>query len=146
MAGSNTEIHTLQTLNVEGMTCANCAMGIQRSLQKKGLSDVQVSFTAGEVNYTPVEGYNRDAIIHDIEQLGYSVKRNTEAETPSGGWGKLEKLLLFCTICTIPLWLHMFWPAPLLMNPFFQLALCVLVMVSEDSEMPASSAVMHVSS
>ena len=130
MAGSNTEIHTLQTLNVEGMTCANCAMGIQRSLQKKGLSDVQVSFSAGEVNYTPVDGYDRDAIIHDIEQLGYSVKRHAEAETPSGGWGKLEKLLLFCTICTIPLWLHMFWSAPLLMNPFFQLALCMLVMVS----------------
>ena len=129
MTGSNTEIHTLQTLNVDGMTCANCAMGIERTLQKKGLADVSVNFAAGEVHYTPVEGYSREAIVHDIEQLGYSVKITQQIEK-SKGWGKLEKLLMFCSIFTIPLLLHMVWPAPLLMNPWFQLAMCIPVMAS----------------
>ena len=129
MTGSNTEIHTLQTLNVDGMTCANCAMGIQRTLQKKGLADVSVNFAAGEVHYTPIEGYSHEAIVHDIEQLGYSVKITQQIEK-SKGWGKLEKLLMFCAIFTIPLLLHMVWPAPLLMNPWFQLVMCIPVMAS----------------
>ncbi len=39
------------TLNVEGMTCANCALGIKKQLVKKGLENVNVSFSTGEVTY-----------------------------------------------------------------------------------------------
>ncbi|MFN5371314.1 MAG: heavy metal translocating P-type ATPase [Bacteroidia bacterium] len=129
MTGSHTSSEPLQTLNVEGMTCANCAMGIQRTLRKKGLPDALVNFPTGEVSFTPVEGYDHDAIVHDIEQLGYAVKMPQSAEKPRG-MNKLEKLLLFCTIFTIPLLLHMVWKAPILMSPWFQLAMCIPVMAS----------------
>lgn len=129
MTGSTTSPEQLQTLNVEGMTCANCAMGIQRTLQKKGLSDALVNFAAGEVQYTPVEGYSREAIVHDIEQMGYSVKL-PQASEKANGLTKIEKLLVFCSIFTLPLLLHMVWPAPLLINHWFQLAMCIPVMAS----------------
>ncbi|MGI8893918.1 MAG: heavy-metal-associated domain-containing protein, partial [Bacteroidia bacterium] len=38
-------------LNVEGMTCSNCARGITRYLQKKGLQNVNVDFSSGEVEF-----------------------------------------------------------------------------------------------
>jgi Cu+-exporting ATPase len=129
MTGSTTSSEQLQTLNVEGMTCANCAMGIQRTLQKKGLSDALVNFAGGEVQYTPVEGYSREAIVHDIEQMGYSVKLPQATEKVIG-LSKVEKLLVFCSIFTLPLLLHMVWPASLLMNHWFQLAMCIPVMAT----------------
>ena len=38
-------------LNVEGMTCTNCAAGVKRQLEKRGLSNVNVDFTTGEAIY-----------------------------------------------------------------------------------------------
>ena len=38
-------------LQVEGMTCANCALGITRLLEQKGMDDVYVNFATGEVHF-----------------------------------------------------------------------------------------------
>jgi copper chaperone CopZ len=72
------------TLQVEGMTCANCAMGIQKLLQNKGLDDVNVNFAVGEVRFTTNETYPIATIKKDIESLGYHV---IEPETPATGAG-----------------------------------------------------------
>ena len=37
-------------LQVEGMTCANCAIGIKKHLENKGLSEVNVNFSTGEAS------------------------------------------------------------------------------------------------
>ena len=42
-------------LNVEGMTCSNCALGVTRMLEKKGLKEIRVDFTSGEVSFEEVE-------------------------------------------------------------------------------------------
>ena len=36
---------------VEGMTCTNCALTINRYLEKEGLKDVKVNFIGGEVSF-----------------------------------------------------------------------------------------------
>ena len=36
---------------VEGMTCTNCALTINRYLEKEGLKDVKVNFIGGEVTF-----------------------------------------------------------------------------------------------
>ena len=59
------------TLQVEGMTCANCAMGIQKLLQNKGLEDANVSFAVGEVRFTskatyPIETIKKTLKVSDI--------------------------------------------------------------------------------
>ena len=38
-------------LQVEGMTCTNCAKGIKKHLESKGLEGVNVNFSTGETSY-----------------------------------------------------------------------------------------------
>ena len=49
-----TKTKNKKTLLVEGMTCSNCALGIQKHLISKGLDEVNVSFSTGEVCYSSV--------------------------------------------------------------------------------------------
>ena len=41
---------TNTTLNIKGMTCANCAAGIQKHLNSKGLNKCNVSFANSEAS------------------------------------------------------------------------------------------------
>ncbi|MEX1189180.1 MAG: cation-translocating P-type ATPase [Bacteroidia bacterium] len=118
---------TQEVLQVEGMTCANCAQGIRNVLRNKGLGDAEVSFAIGEVSYTPIEGYSLDDVKKDIHGLGYKV---IEEGTPEKeGMSSLEKRFLFCLIFTLPLLAHMVIPWEPLHNAWVQFALSLPVMV-----------------
>jgi len=107
------------TLNVEGMTCSNCALGIKKQLVKKGLENVNVSFSTGEVTYDGNTKLNSQEIIDSINQLGYKVQK---------GLSSIEKKFYISLIFTIPLFLHMFLPHDnILNNGWVQLALCIPV-------------------
>jgi P-type Cu+ transporter len=117
-------------LKVEGMTCSNCAQGISRYLEKKGLREVQVDFTTGEVVFEEIQSEEMPEVIHGIEQLGYHVHGDeTESKKP----GRLTYLksiefrLLFCAIFTLPLLLHMFIDWHPLHQPVVQLILSLPV-------------------
>ena len=45
----------ITTLNVEGMTCNNCAAGIKKHLENNSINDVNVNFSLGEVSFKLVE-------------------------------------------------------------------------------------------
>jgi Cu+-exporting ATPase len=122
---SNSKAH--RTLQVEGMTCANCALGIQNLLKNKGLEDVQVSFAIGEVSFTDREGYSLPNIKKDIESLGYQI---IEPETPVvKGLSSTEKRFLFSFIFTLPLVAHMVIPWHPLHLPWVQFSLSLPVMI-----------------
>ncbi|MBW6482376.1 MAG: cadmium-translocating P-type ATPase [Vicingaceae bacterium] len=113
------------TLNVEGMTCANCALGIKKQLVKKGLENVNVSFSTGEVTYDGNTKLQTQEIIDSINQLGYKV-----IDTPKEqkGLSSIEKKFYISLIFSIPLFLHMFMPHDnMLNNGWVQLALCIPV-------------------
>ncbi len=118
---------TQETLRIEGMTCANCAMGIQQVLRKKGLSDAEVSFAAGEVMFTPVSGYSPEEIKSDISKLGYEVPETNAVEKP--GLSPIEKRFLFCLLFTLPLFAHMFISWHPLHDARVQFLLSIPVMV-----------------
>jgi Cu+-exporting ATPase len=62
-------------LPVAGMTCANCAMNIERTVKKlDGVADASVNFAAEEANveYDP-ETVKPDDIIQSVEGAGFSV-------------------------------------------------------------------------
>lgn len=121
---SNTKAH--RTIQVEGMTCANCALGIQNLLKNKGLDDAQVSFAIGEVSFTDIEGYPLPTIKKDIESLGYQV---IEPEAPvSTGLSATEKRFLFSFFFTLPLLAHMVIPWHPLHSPWVQFGLSLPVM------------------
>ena len=61
-------------LNIEGMTCANCAAGIKKHLEQKGLQKVNVNFSTGEASYSNNKIQNEEDVIKIIRKLGYSIK------------------------------------------------------------------------
>jgi Cu+-exporting ATPase len=111
-------------LNVEGMTCANCAQNIARLLEKQGKKNVHVDFQSGEVAF---DG-NGDlaGVVAGIRGLGYRV-----ADKPTKATGRdraLEIRLGICLAFTLPLWLHMLPGLHGRFSPLLQLLLCLPVM------------------
>jgi len=80
------------TLPVTGMTCANCAMNIERAVKKlSGVRDVQVNFAAEQaaVSFDPAQLKVKD-VVAKISSSGYSVPIN-KVEFPVTG--------MTCTNC-----------------------------------------------
>ncbi len=125
----------LVTLEVEGMTCTNCALGITKTLEKTGLSNVHADFASGEVSYNSSETIGTDTVVHKIESLGYKVKNapgdaiSTHNHGNSSGWG-IEKKFFFTLFFTVPLMSHMVFPHDSFMqNPWLQLGLSLPVVI-----------------
>ncbi len=117
---------------VDGMTCANCALAINKYLGKQGVQNIRVNPIDGDVSFEIVEGSSTNELKEGINDLGYNV---VDTITPEGS--KKTKLLstqiqrlIFCLPFTLVLMLHMLerWlPLHWLMNPWLQLALCIPV-------------------
>ena len=66
------------TLPVAGMTCANCAMNIERSVKKlNGVSDAQVNFAAEQaaISFDPAQLQVKD-VVAKIQDSGFTVPTN----------------------------------------------------------------------
>ncbi|MFM9908403.1 MAG: heavy metal translocating P-type ATPase [Chitinophagaceae bacterium] len=121
---------------VEGMTCSNCALTIDKYLRNQGMQNVKVNLVGGEVIFDTVEKENETKIQKGIESLGYKVIGEGEQQIASSSSKRLNKFLRYVLICspfTLVLMLHMIpgvhrlghW----LMNPWLQLALCTPVYI-----------------
>jgi P-type Cu+ transporter len=124
------EEHTV--LNVEGMTCSNCALSITKTLTQKGLKNVDTNFTTGEVRFdNPKEPEKINEIVGAINSLGYKVVEEQKSNIDSKGLSIIEKKFLFSLIFTVPLFFsHMILPHHHWLNqPILQLLLCVPVFV-----------------
>ena len=119
---------------VEGMTCANCALTINKFLEKQGQHNVKVNPIDGDVSFELVEGMPKEKLISGIQALGYTVipeqKEGEKIKKPflSNHFNRF----IFCLPFTLILLLHMFekWlPVHFLMNPWIQLALCLPVYI-----------------
>lgn len=62
-------------LQVEGMTCTNCAATVRRRLEKGGMEQVQVDFASGEVSFINPTPLSTNDIAAQIDELGYHVMR-----------------------------------------------------------------------
>ncbi len=115
-------------LQVEGMTCTNCALGVRKHLEKKGFANVNVDFASGEVVFEAPAGFDEEAVRSGINKLGYKVIEVDE-EKAQQGLSSIEKKFYFSLLFSIPLFSHMFLPFDFLQNPWVQLALCLPVYV-----------------
>ncbi len=123
---------------VEGMTCANCALSVNRTLTKMGMQNVAVNVITGDVSFEVVEGGNSiQEVQKQVENLGYHVIQES-AKAVAGEIQhhkpKLSKYLLRFWIClpfTLILMLHMLPGLHLhfLMNPWVQFGLALPVFV-----------------
>lgn len=115
------------TLDVDGMTCAHCAMKVEHAIIDHGGQVKEVDFGNGRavICSTPVQ---LDEIIAGITKAGYQVKKSDVPEEVSPRWSPVEKKLYFTLLFTVPLFCHMFLPAvEVLQNPWIQLCLCIPV-------------------
>ncbi|SVE58599.1 uncharacterized protein METZ01_LOCUS511453, partial [marine metagenome] len=116
-----------EILAITGMTCANCALGIKKYLDKNGVKDVSVNFATNQATFTNDEQYKPKAVINLINELGYKAKMISE-EFEDSGISSIEKKFFFTLIFTLPLFLHMFLPEEsFLQNVFVQFFLCLPV-------------------
>ena len=80
-----TEIKKIR-IKVGGMTCANCATGIKKHLEKKGLQNVNVNFSTGEASCNHDCTQNKEDIENTIKQLGYTIKTPVNEKENSYYW------------------------------------------------------------
>jgi Cu+-exporting ATPase len=121
---------------VEGMTCSNCALSVNKVLQKQGMQEILVNPISGEVIFeTESVNGSLDKARKNIELLGYTVKTdNAEAasEPPKKFLKTYMQKFWFCLPFTLLLMLgHLGATLNLhvLHNPVIQLALCLPVFI-----------------
>lgn len=119
---------------VEGMSCTNCALTVDKYLQSQGMKNVKVNFIGGDVSFEAPENTATKDIAKGINGLGYHVANQGHDETE----GRPKKFLSthlqrfwFCFVFTAPLMLHMIPGVHihLLMNPYVQLGLTIPVFI-----------------
>lgn len=115
-------------LEVEGMSCANCAAGIKKHLENNGLQGVNVNFSTGEASWENDNSKDKKVVAKTITSLGYKIKSSSKKEKKR--LSKVEKYFCFTLIFTLPLFSHMLLPkVELLQNPLFQFILCLPVYI-----------------
>ena len=123
-------------LKVDGMTCANCALTINKYLHKNGAQNVSVNAIDGDVSFEVIDETPAQKFARGIESLGYKVSENgyghEHDEDESTGFLKNSvQRFWFCFPFTAVLLLHMIpglhieW----LMNPWIQMALTLPVFI-----------------
>ena len=119
---------------VEGMTCSNCALTINKYLQKEGLQDIVVNPIDGTVSFSNTISAETDKIKKGIGTLGYHVVDGEKKEATTKPFlADNKSRFLFTLPFTLVLMLHMLHPwLPLhwLMNPWIQLSLCLPVFIT----------------
>lgn len=119
-------------LHIDGMTCTNCALGIERYLSRKGVKNPKVNFAGGEVHFTLTpDSAQLDELIQGIEKLGYRVINTQDTAhrraEPRFRISPLGLRLVVAWLFTLPLLLAMWLPVAFLHNPYLQLALTLPV-------------------
>ena len=117
---------------VEGMTCTNCALTINRYLKKEGLNDIKVNFIGGEVSFELNGNKTKEELTKGIADLGYNVinEQQTTGNKQRKFFSNHLQRFLFCLPFTLVLMLHMLpWHIHFLMNPWIQLAICIPVYI-----------------
>lgn len=120
---------------VEGITCANCALSINKALTGQGMQKVAVNVITGDVSFeTEDSNGSLSKAKSKIEGLGYTVHASNNANTGAKPARKYSKPLLRFWITlpfTLVLMLHMIPGLHLhwLMQPWVQFGLALPVFV-----------------
>jgi Cu+-exporting ATPase len=119
---------------VEGITCANCALTINKFLQNQGAKEISVSALDGDVSFEINGNITRQQIAKGIESLGYKVDAKDIAPTENKRSFLSNNIqrFWFCLPFTLILMLHMLPGVHIhfLENPWIQLVLVLPVFLT----------------
>src|SRR5215217_7948447 len=118
---------------VTGMTCANCALTVNKYLHQQGAKGVVVNPIDGDVSFELNELKTQQQLAKGVESLGYRVESNgalIQNKKPFLA-SNLERFW-FCLPFTLILMLHMVpgMHIHFLANPWVQLVLTVPVFIT----------------
>jgi Cu+-exporting ATPase len=125
------------------MSCTNCALSINKYLEKEGLKNIKVNFMAGDVSFDEEAGISAEKIEKGIQRLGYEVVNphkhagheghdhtHMDAGANKKFLGNNFQRFIFCLVFSAPLFLHMLGlHLHFLMNAYVQLALTLPVFI-----------------
>lgn len=118
---------------VQGMSCTNCALTVNKFLTGKGMQDVKVNFMQGDVSFNMAADISKQELAQGIKGLGYHVITGDPADEQKDTrvFKDHFQRFLFCILFTAPLMLHMIPGVHIhfLMNPYVQLALTIPVFI-----------------
>ena len=91
-------------LNVDGMSCASCASGIERHLSELGaVSDVQVNFATGRATVFHDGSIAVNTLEAEVEGLGYGViEDGAEEQAEADREADLRRRLIFAAVLAVP--------------------------------------------
>lgn len=115
------------TLSVNGMTCVNCARGIEKKLISLGATSASVNFSDHKV-HLEADPHIIEKLIKGVRDLGYAVSTDG-SKIEHAWWQTTEAKVIASGLFTLPLLLHMVLPFHLLHDPIFQLALSTPVVL-----------------
>ena len=108
-------------IQVEGMSCTNCSIGLKKHLEKNGFEDVIVNFSTGETSCIIQKDQSEEKVKKIITKLGYTILSNQDDNISL----KVKKYFYTALFFTIPLFLHMFVEKDsFLQDPLLQFILC----------------------
>lgn len=119
---------------VEGMSCTNCALSIEKYLHEKGMENVQVNFMQRKVSFDKKDVTGTPELVKGLAGIGYTVVTKDGVLRNKKKYAFFSNHLqrfLFCLVFTLPLMTHMIpgLHIPVLMNPYVQLALTIPVYI-----------------
>ena len=118
---TNTE-NTTETLKIDGMTCINCALSLEKSVKSAGLEQVHVNFANRELIFENDKTLSKQAIDKAIRDAGFSVSKG-EKEIDA-----LQKAITaFSFIVAIYFMVSMFFSAHI--NPWIDCALAGIALL-----------------
>ena len=121
---------------VEGMTCSNCALSVNKVLQKQGMKEISVNPISGDVLFEVIDNIaNKEKAKQNIELLGYRVQTDESLPLTQSKQKFLQtniQKFWFCLPFALVLMLGhwgMLMGLHFLHNPLLQLVLCLPVYV-----------------
>lgn len=117
---------------VDGMTCSNCALSVNKYLSDKGMQSVKVNPISGAVSFEN-PGVEISTLEKGIKQIGYKVvpkdavsnQRKTFLGTHKQRFYFTLPFTAILMLHMLDSWIHLHW----LMNPWVQLVLCLPVFI-----------------
>jgi len=101
-------------LSISGMSCVNCANGIEKAINKlEGLESSKVSFASNEGEFTFNDNLlNKENLITKIKKLGYGVEEDLKAleKAKLTDYNKLKNIFTISISITIIMFYFAFFP------------------------------------
>ena len=117
------------TLHVSGLHCTNCALSIEKHLNRVGVDKPSVDFASGRTSFTLHDPNKLPDIIQSIKKLGYTVEETPDSHDHHGRDTVLYIKTTISALLTLPMLAGMFFSIHTLHDPIIQAALATPVFI-----------------